>query len=194
MEMVVDKLKKTDCFSLQVDGSVDKYGVENKFITARFMTENKELTSAFLGESKSNKRGAEGLLDSVTIIFQELGIETIAKEKLTGITTGIKRGLWVRVRRYLEKDILCFWCIAHRSDLAISDLEATVLEVKHWKINLKAVATFYRGSNVRYEEFKKICIQEKVSDYRFLAYFEVRFAEHLLNLSMAVWKNLPCIK
>lgn len=41
----------------------------------------------FLGDSKSNKRGADGLLDSVKIVFQELDIENIAKEKLTVITT-----------------------------------------------------------------------------------------------------------
>lgn len=155
----------------------------------------------FLGESKSNKRGAEGLLDSIIIVFQKLGIENILKEKLTGITTdgesantGRKSGLWVRIKQYLGKDILCFWCIAHRSDLVKSDLEATVIEVTHWKTNLKAVATFYRGSAMRYEELQKICNQENVSAHRFPAYFELRFAEHLVNLSTAVWKNLPFMK
>lgn len=112
MEKVVGKLKKTDCFSLQVDGSVDKYGIDNNFITAWFMTENKKLTSVFLWESKFNKRGAEGLLDSFKTVFQEIAFENIAKEKLTGITTdgenantGVKSGLWVHMRRYLEKDI-----------------------------------------------------------------------------------------
>jgi hypothetical protein len=83
MAKVIEQLKKTDCFSLQVDGSVDKYGVDNKFIT---------------------------------------------------------------------------------------------------------------GSALRYEELKKICDQDKVSVYRFPAYFEVRFVEHLVNLSKAVWKNLPCMQ
>lgn len=78
--------------------------------------------------------------------------------------------------------------------MAISDLDATVMEITHWKINLKVVATFYQGSTVRYEELQKICSQEKVSVYRFLAYFEVRFAEHLLNLSTAILKDLPCMK
>jgi hypothetical protein len=167
MAKVIEQLKKTDCFSLQVDGSVDKYGVDNKFITARFITEDQEITSVFLGESKSDKRGAEGLLDSVIMIFQSLGIEGLAKEKLTGITTdgenantGRKSGLWVRMKQYLEKDIFCVWCIAHRSDLALSDLESSVTEVAHWKTNIKAVATFYRGSALRYEELKKICDQD----------------------------------
>lgn len=38
IELAADKM----CFSLQVDGSLDKYGVENKIITARFISENRE--------------------------------------------------------------------------------------------------------------------------------------------------------
>lgn len=68
------------------------------------------------------------------------------------------------------------------------------MEVTHWKINLKTVAIFYQRSSVRYEELQKIFIQEKFLVYRFPAYFEVRFAEHLVNLSTAVWKNLPYMK
>lgn len=78
--------------------------------------------------------------------------------------------------------------------MALSDLESTVTEVAHWKTNVKAVATFYRGSALQYEELTKICNQEKRPVYRFPAYFEVRFVEHLVNLSKAVWKNLPCLE
>lgn len=41
----------------------------------------------FLRESKSSKRGAEGLLQSIKIILDDLSILCIAKEKLTGLTT-----------------------------------------------------------------------------------------------------------
>jgi len=201
MEKVVDQLKKIDCFSLQVDGSVDKYGVDNKFITVRFLTENLEIKSVFLGESKSDIRGAEGLLDSIKILFRDLGIEDIAKENLTGVTTdgenantGKNGGLWVRLKQYLKKDIFCMLCVAHRSDLVLSDLESTIMEVRHWKTNLKAVATFYRGSALRYGWLEKISDTKQISICRFPAYFEVRFAEHLLNLSTAIWKNLPCMQ
>lgn len=45
------------------------------------------MRSIFLGESKSVKRGAEGLLDAVKILFEDLEIESLAKEKLTSLTT-----------------------------------------------------------------------------------------------------------
>lgn len=201
MEKVIKELEKADSFAIQIDGSCDKYGVDNKFVTARFISEDKEMRSIFLGESKSIKRGAEGLLDAVKILFEDLEIESLAKEKLTSLTTdgenantGKNSGLWVRMKNYLERNILCIWCVAHRSDLVLSDLELSIMEVKHWKANLKAVATFYRGSSVRFNELEQIAKAENLKVYKFPAYFEVRFVEHLINLTKAVWNNLLCIE
>lgn len=36
-----------------------------------------------------------------------------------------------------------------------------------------------------------MCEQKNIPVYRFPAYFEVRFAEHLVNLCKSIWKNLP---
>lgn len=69
MESVTKELKHAECFSIQVDGSVDKYSIDNKFITARYLDKSKSLKNVFLGESHSSKRGAEGLLDSIIIIL-----------------------------------------------------------------------------------------------------------------------------
>lgn len=201
MESVSEELKKSICFSIQIDGSVDKYSVDNKFITARYLDETNAIKNVFLGESHSSKRGAEGLLDCILSTLKKLGLEDVAKEKLTGLTTdgesantGKKSGLWVRLREYLKRDILCIWCVTHRCDLAFSDIESMVTEVKHWKINLKSVATFYRGSAIRTDELKAISEKEKVKFYRFPQHFEVRFVEHLILLCESVWKNMPSIR
>lgn len=58
----------------------------------------------------------------------------------------------------------------------------------------KAVVTFYRRSALRYGWLEKISDTKKNSIYLFPGYFEVRFTEHLLNLSTALWKNLPCMQ
>lgn len=201
MEGVVLQLKNSECFSIQVDGSVDKYGVDNKFITARFISEDCEMKSVFLGESKSSLRGAEGLMESVKIVLQDLDLIDTAKDKLTGLTTdgesantGKYSGLWVRMKEFLGRDLLCIWCVAHRSDLAMSDLESIVVEVQHWKINLKAVGTFYRASALRFGELEKLAESTKQNVYRFPAHFDVRFVEHLNNLAKAVWNNLPLMQ
>lgn len=156
MKNVKKELEEADCFSIQVDGSVDKYGVDNKFITARFFTKNKEMKSVFLGESKSEKRVAEGLLEAIKILFEDLSIDQLAKEKLTALTTdgessntGKNSGLWVRMKDYLRRDILCVWCIAHRSDLVLSDVKMNVTEVKNWKAKLKIYSHFLQGIGLK---------------------------------------------
>ena len=58
MEDTIQEIIDADCFLLQVDGSVDKYSVDNKFITARFVGWNKNMKNIFLGESHSEMRGA----------------------------------------------------------------------------------------------------------------------------------------
>ncbi|KAL4141598.1 hypothetical protein QTP88_004214 [Uroleucon formosanum] len=136
MESVTKELKHAECFSIQVDGSVDKYSIDNKFITARYFVKNKAMKNVFLGESHSSKRGAEGLLDSIIITLKNLSLEDFAKQNMTDLTTdgesantGKNSGLWVRLREYLKKEILCIWCVAHRSNLAFGDLQASVVEV-----------------------------------------------------------------
>ncbi len=167
MKKIVDELSSCEAFSLQVDGSVDKYQVDNKFITARYMDKERAMKSVFLGEAHSPKRGADGLLDAVVINLEERGLKETAIAKLTSLTTdgenantGRRGGLWVKLREYLGRDILCFWCIGHRSDLVIDDLKATVSEFKHWHLNLKSVATFYRASAVCTNELENIAILE----------------------------------
>ena len=156
------------------------------------------MKSVFLGESKSDLRGAEGLLESIKIAFSNLGIENVAKSKLTGLSTdsenantGKNSGLWPRMKNYLQRDLLTVWCVAHRADLAMSDLKRTVTEVLHWKTNIKSLATFYRASSIRFGELEKVAKSENQCAYHFPAYFEVRFVEHLKNLAKAVWKMLP---
>lgn len=69
-----------------------------------------------------------------------------------------------------------------------------VTEVKHWKINMKSIATFYRGSAIRTDELKAISENTGVKFYRFPQYFDVRFVEHLILLCESVWKNMPSMR
>lgn len=94
------------------------------------------------------------------------------------------------MKNELQQDLLCIWCVAHRSDLAFSDLEESVAEIKHWCTNIKSIATFYRAS-ARTNALKDLMQEADLTFYRFPEYFEVRFVEHLVNLCSAVWKNLP---
>jgi len=119
MGNATQQIAAADSFSLQVGGSVDRYSVDNKFITARYVNKEREMVNVFLGESHSQKRGAEGSLDSVVSNMQKLGMTEVCKGKLTGITTdgdsantGKNSELWVKLNAYVERYPVRMVCIA----------------------------------------------------------------------------------
>jgi hypothetical protein len=78
-EDMVEEIKGDDCFAMQVDGSVDKYSIDNVFITARYtaryINKVKEMKVAFLGESYSHKRDAEDLSDAIVMNLEKIGLK-----------------------------------------------------------------------------------------------------------------------
>ena len=62
---VFDVLHDSLCYSVQIDGSMDKQQQDCKFVTARHVPENEvSVGTVFVGVVCSEKSGAEGLLDS----------------------------------------------------------------------------------------------------------------------------------
>jgi hypothetical protein len=156
-------------YSLQIDGSVSRTMRDNKFVSARVLDKDSNLSTVFFSVRSPESKGAQGLLEAVVKTLSEVGVET---QHLAGVTTdgeaantGSKGGLWRLLSNHLDRDIFTFWynnnqinnlknttflirsrCIAHRSDLALEDLENTVAEMAIWKVNLQAVATYFRTS------------------------------------------------
>ena len=191
MEKAATELKKCLCYSVQIDGSADRQQIDSKFITARFVPSNEiSVQTLFLGISSSDKGGAEGLLDAFLTCLQDVGVDT---EKLVGVTTdgenantGKKGGLWKLLRDHVGRDILTAWCICHRSDLALESVQAEVPELSIWMTNALSFVSFFRTSPRR----TKLLHQENRKCLKFPKHFEVRFAEHTLNLLNAVLHNL----
>ena len=87
---------------------------------------------------------------------------------------------------HVGRDILTAWCVCHRSDLALESLQAEVPELPIWLTNLLALVNFFRT----YPQRTKLLHQEDERCLTFPNYFEVRFAQHTLNLIRAVLHNL----
>ena len=86
------------------------------------------------------------------------------------------------LKDHVGRDILTAWCVCHRSDLALESLQAEVPELPIWLSNLLALVNFFRTSPRR----TKLLHQEDERCLTFPKYFEVRFAQHTLNLIRAV--------
>ena len=123
--------------------------------------------------------------------LQDVGVDT---EKLVGVTTdgenantGKKGGLWKLFGDHVGRDILTVWCICHRSVLALESVQAEeVPELSIWMTNVLSFVSFFRTSPRR----TKLLHQENGKCLKFPKHFEVRFAEHTLNLLNAVLHNL----
>lgn len=96
------------------------------------------MKSVFLGDCKSSTRGSEGLMYSFDIIFDNMGIENLIKNKLTGRWEKCKyRQKYRPLRSYetdLVKDLLCVCCVAHMSRyvwFGISNYWTWALEIKY---------------------------------------------------------------
>jgi hypothetical protein len=122
-----------------------------------------------------------------------VGLNKEDMNKLSGLTTdgesantGRKTGLWKRVEEYVGCPILSVWCACHRSDLAMEDLERSIPELKIWKINISSLAQYYRASAKRTKALNNIMTNMKA----FPQHHEIRFAEHLCNLTLAILHNI----
>ena len=81
---------------------------------------------------------------------------------------------------------LTMWCVAHRINIAMDSIIASLPEMKIWFSNLKSLCTYFQ----KYSKRKKL-LHEKLPDAKeFAAYFEVRFAEHLSQVINTVLHNL----
>ena len=191
MEKVAAELKKCICYSLQMDGSSDRQQIDSKFITAGYVPIYEVcVKTVFLGVASSDRGAAAGLLDSLISCLESVNVDT---EKLVGVTTdgesantGKKGGLWKFLKDHVGRNILTAWCVCHRSDLALESLQAEVPELPIWLSNLLALVNFFRTSPRR----TKLLHQEDECCLTFPKHFEVRFAQHTLNLIRAVLHNL----
>lgn len=162
LKQTTDSIRNADCFALQVDKSVDKHNVDGMYTTCRYMDpKTYEMNVCFLGESHSPLRGSEGLLCALKDRLEQCNLLSAAQSSMVGLSTdgenantGRHSGLWMKTEQLLGREILTFWCMAHRSDLCLGYLESSVAEFQHWKSDAKAAATYFRGSSRRFEDLE----------------------------------------
>ena len=170
---VKEKLEMCDTFSIQVDGSVDKWQTDNKFICARLIQGGKS-ESVFIGVCESTKRGAEGLLEATCSAFEKIGVDLHNNVKCTSCTTdgasentGWKNGFWKLLANHLGHQIVCYWCAGHRSDLAYEDVEKCIGELKLLHVEMTSVCSYFRASAVGTKEFQEIATDAGVTVKQF---------------------------
>ena len=82
------------------------------------------------------------------------------------------------MKEWLKREILTVWCVCHRSDLAMEDMEDSVTELTLWKANITGLATYYRTSGTRTKALNKESNGKAKKNPK---HHEIRFAEHMLR-------------
>jgi len=110
LESLKKKLVQSDCFSIQLDKSVDKYNIDSLFGTIRFLDVDYSMSVGLVGECHSEQRGAEGMMAAFTERLASVGLSDIVVEKMVGLMTdgesanmGKKSGLWARMSQHLGR-------------------------------------------------------------------------------------------
>ena len=190
---VCKTLQNSLCYSVQIDGSMDRQQQDSKFVTARHVQENEvSVQTVFVGIVSSDKSGAEGLLDALCtsivsleskqsdVVEEACETNEVIMKKLVGISTdgesantGKKGGLWQLLKEKLKRNLITVWCVCHRSDLALESVQSSVPELRYWMADVTAVATFFRVSARRTKELHKV-------KYSMICYFHVLIVLYLL--------------
>lgn len=215
MECIVDvernvvrkKIENGYALSLRADGSIDCTNIDKIYVLAKIINDQGELETLFLGVAEQTERGALGLLATIKKIVGVHGEhfwKTVLKKMSSFVTDGASvnigehKGLWRLIDIEAEgcganQHIMKIWCAAHRSDLAMKDLNKHVLEVPKLIQMCSNISTFIRRSAVRLAQLKKIAIENDLALTVLPRYFEIRWSEFTSQLVMSTlisWRSL----
>ena len=191
--------------SLSVDGSVDRFQLDNKHVTCKIITDDGKQENLCVGFDEAPERQTTGYAAAVKsavewVIPWDSLFPMVSSIVTDGAneSTGEYNSLWARleqerVQGNREMPLLKIWCGAHRADLAFSSVSSSVSEVNTIIKDASALATFFHTSAVLTKALQQIGERNGFVVKRFPSYFEVRWTEFtyriLFNI-LSSWKAI----
>ena len=199
------KLKSCISLSLRVDGSVDRFQIDNIHVLLKIITKEGNTDLLFLGFEEPETRGALGYYNAIKKSIEHylpwdqiLPLISSVVTDGASINVGEKNGLWALLtndRLLNNMPLMKVWCAVHRSALAWEELTANVVEVKKIIESCASIATYFHQSGLRTKELKKIADENEMSLLHLPKYFEVRWTEFTYKLFYGIiksWNILVC--
>lgn len=177
------------------------------YVMAKTINKHGKLETIFIGIQEQKERGASGLHTTIKNIINMHGAGLYVKvlKKMTSFVTdgasvnvGSHNGLW----RLIDEDakangaiqpIIMIWCVAHRSDLALRDLNRIVADVPTIINKSSQLASFIRRSGLRTAAVKKISSEHGLKLMSLPRHFYVRWGEFMSQLITAVLISWKCL-
>lgn len=194
-----NKLKSCLSVSLRVDGSVDRFQIDNIHIMVKVITKEGNDELIFLGFEEPESRGAKGYYKAIKKSIEyylpwDQIIQLMSSVVTDGasINVGEKTGLWsllTKDRQLINMPLIKIWCAVHRSALAWEELTAHVIEVRKIIETCTSIATYFHQSGLRSKELKEIVDDHEMSLLHLPKYFEVRWTEFTYKFFYGVLKS-----
>lgn len=206
-KLVAQKMEEAIAISLRADGSVDRTSIDKIYVMAKTIDKYGKLETVFIGIGEQIERGASGLHATIKNVINEHEADLYVRllKKITSFVTdgasvnvGEHKGLW----RLIDDDakangatqpIMMVWCAAHRSDLALKDLNKTVEEVPQMINRCSQMASFIRRSGLRMAALRKIASENNLKIMSLPRHFEVRWSQFTSQLIVAVFESWECL-
>ena len=197
---LLTKIKSALAVSLAIDGSVDRFQLDNKYVKCKIITSEGEQEDLFLGFSESTERKTKGYVSAVkeavsfTITWKDLfdNITCIVTDG-ESLNIGEHNSLWKVLqdeRSYSTSNptlpLIKIWCAAHRSDLAFGKVSKTVKEVNLLISDACGLSTFFHTSAVRTKELEMTASHHDLKVKHIPKYLEVRWTEFSYSLFSSI--------
>ena len=175
------KIKSALAVSLGIDGSVDCFQLDDKYVKSKIITSEDEQEDLFLGFSESTERKSRKQY-LFTITWKELfdSITCIVTDG-ESLNNGEHNSLWKTLQDERSDStsnptlpLMKIWCAVYRSDLAFGKVSKTVKEV-----NL--VISDAHTSAIRTKELENTASYHDLRLKHIPKYFEVRWTEFFLQ-------------
>ena len=195
-QSLVEEFNSAMAIGSKVDGQVDAYQVQNKFIHKHhnYVTQKGQLVSVFLSaEEEPPVPGAQGMLDAIKLSCNEIGWSfEDTKQTISSITTdgenamsGSQSGLWVRLQAECKLNLITqVVCWAQSYSIAFKAVTNTVVEIKILMTDVVSVALYFRVSGKRTQELQNVAseLNPPVELLAWPQYKEVRMVEFTAQL------------
>lgn len=203
-DFVRKKIENCLACSLRADGSIDRTHIDKIYILAKIVNEKGVLETLFIGVAEQTERGAEGLLNAIKrgVNSHDANLYDNLLQKISSLVTdgaSVNRyGLWQLIDRDVKSvnsplTVLKIWCVAHRSELAWSDVSKSENEVAKLFQNLTRISSFLHVSAMRMTELKKVSHENNVTLLHLPKLYEVRWSEFTYALLNAVLRSWQCL-
>ena len=187
-------------FSLMFDESTSVSTETCLIMYIRIVYAN-EICNFFLDLVELKSQSGESIADAIVNVFTTYGFtEEILQSRLIGVCTdgasnlqGAVNGALAHMKAKLKTDFMVFHCMAHKLELAISDVIKLVTEIGHLQSFTDALYAHFSRSPKNQNQLKSIAVDLHVHLLKVCRTFDIRWVASSYRSVHAIWESYQAL-